>query len=59
MRNHHDGAPLLVEFAQQAQHDFFILCVQIAGGLVSEHDLGIIDERSGNADSLLLTSGQL
>ena len=38
VRDHHDGASLLVELAQQAQHDLFVLRVEVAGGLVGEND---------------------
>ena len=59
VRDHHDGASLLVKLAQQAQHDLFVQRVEIAGRLVGENDLGIIDQRPRNADALLLASGKL
>jgi hypothetical protein len=59
VRHHHNGAPLLVKFAQQAQDDFFVDGVEVAGGLVGEHDLRIVDEGARDADPLLLASGEL
>ena len=59
MRDHDDGATLGVHLTQLAQHDFFILCVQVAGGLVSQNDMRIVDQSAGNADALLLAAGKL
>ena len=59
VRDHDDGAPLLVEFAQQAQDDFFVHGVEIAGGLVGQNNLWIVDQGARNADALLLASGEL
>ena len=59
VRDHHDGAALLVELAQQAQHDLFVLRVEIAGGLVGEDDARIVDERARDAHALLLASGKM
>ena len=59
VRDHHNGASLLVEFAQQAQHDFFVLRVEIAGRLVGQDDFGIVDQRARDADALLFAARQL
>ena len=59
VRDHHDGASLLVKLAQQPQHDFFIHRVQIPGGLVRQNDSRIIDQRPRNAHPLLLAARQL
>ena len=56
---HDDRAPLLVKFAQQAKYDFFVLGIEIAGGLVSEHNLRIIDERPRDANPLLFATRHL
>ena len=40
VRNHHNGASLRMKFAQQAQHDFFVLGVQIAGRFIRQNDAG-------------------
>ena len=59
VRDHDDGASLLVEFAQQAQNNFFVYGIEVAGGLVSEHDFRIVDERARDANALLLASRKL
>src|SRR5208282_4916508 len=59
VRHHHDGASLLVELAQQAQNDLFVDRIEVAGGLISQHNLGIVDECAGDANALLLASGEL
>ena len=48
-----------MEFAQQAQDDFFVLRVEVAGRLVGQDDFWIVNEGAGDADALLLASGQL
>ena len=55
--DHHDGASLAVQFAQQAQNNLFVDRVQVSGGLVGKNDFGIVDQGAGNADSLLLSAG--
>ena len=57
--DHDDGAALGMELAQQPEDDLFVLGVQIAGGLVGQDDLRIVDEGAGNADALLLAAGKL
>lgn len=37
----------------------FTLCVQGRRGLIQQQDLGVPDDRPGNGDALLLSSGQL
>ena len=59
VRDHHDSAFLLVELAQQAQDDLFVLRVEVAGWFVGQDDLGIIDQRACNAHALLLTAREL
>ncbi len=56
MRDHHDGASLLMKFAQQPQHDFFILRVEIAGRFVGQNNLGIVDQSARDTDTLLLAA---
>ena len=57
MGDHHDGASLAMQFAQQAQDNLFVDRIQIAGGLVGQNDLGIVDQGARDADSLLLAAG--
>ncbi len=59
VRDHHDGSALLVQLTEQAQDDFFIDSVEVAGGLVGENDFGIVDEGASNADALLLSAREL
>src|SRR5260370_4864623 len=59
MRDHHQGPALLVELTQKAQHDFFVLSVEVSGGLVSQNNFRIIDQGARDADALLLTSRKL
>src|SRR5215469_11170315 len=59
MRNHHKRPSLLMEFAQQAQHDFFVRRVEIASRLVGQNDSRIVDQCPGDAHTLLLASGKL
>ncbi len=54
VRDHHDGAPLLMKLAQQAQNDFFVDRIEVAGGFVGQDDLGIVDQGARDADPLLL-----
>ena len=57
--HHDDRASLLVKFAQQAQNDFFVDRVEIASGFVGQNNFRVVDQRAGNANTLLLASGKL
>jgi len=57
--DHENGMAGAVEFAEQADDDFFVGLVEIAGGLVGKDKLRLIDERAGDSDALLLTAGEL
>jgi hypothetical protein len=59
VRDHHDRAPLLMEFAKEAQDNFFVLGIEITSGLVGKDDLRIIDESAGDANALLLAAGKM
>src|SRR6266849_1891956 len=59
MRDLNDGGAPVVE-ALEELHDFIALRgVQVAGGLVGEDELGILDDRAGDAHELLLAAGKL
>ena len=45
--------------AEQRQHGRAVLAVEVAGRLVGQHQLGIVDERAGDREPLLLAAGQL
>ncbi len=57
--DHYDRPPLLVKLAQQPQDDLFVLRIEIAGGFIGQNNLRVIDQRSRDADSLLLASRKL
>ena len=49
----------LVQPAEEEQKVLRRLGVEVRGGLVGEHDLGIGDHRARDGDPLLLTAGKL
>ena len=58
MSNHYDG--LLIQprrFFQQSDDFAGILCVKISRRFIGNDNLAVVDQRSGNGDSLLLTAG--
>src|SRR5258708_37102055 len=57
--DHHDGTALLVEFAQEAQDELFVLRVEVACGFVGQNDARIVNQGAGDADALLLSAGKL
>ena len=60
VRDHHDRLVELVDgVAQQPQHLGARLGVEVAGGLVGEHDRRARDERARDRDALLLAARQL
>lgn len=59
MRDHDDGAALLMQLTEQAQDDFLVDGVEIAGGFVGENNFRIVNQGAGNADALLLSTGEL
>ena len=54
--NHDDGVTGLVEFAKNVDDDLFVGFVKVARRLVGENELGLIDERAGDGDTLLFSS---
>src|SRR5713101_1343713 len=59
MRDLNDGGAPVVE-ALEELHDFVALRgVEVAGGLVGEDELGILDDRASDANELLLAAGKL
>src|ERR1700682_617401 len=54
-----DGGAAFVQ-ALEELHDFVALSgVEVAGGLVGEDELGVLNDRARDPDELLLTSGKL
>ena len=57
--DHQDGlAEALVQVAQNLQHGFRILGVQVAGGLVGQQDGRVVHDGAGDGDALLLAAGE-
>ena len=50
---------LTVKLFENVNHDIFICFVKISRRLVGKNDLGVVDKRACNADTLLLTAGKL
>src|SRR5262249_1353385 len=59
VRDHEDGVASAVKFAEQADDEFFVGFVEVAGGFVGENQLGLIDEGTGDGYTLLLATGKL
>ena len=59
VRDHQDRVAFGVKFAQQADHDFLVGFVEIAGGLVRENQFRMIDQRASHGHALLLAAGKL
>ena len=57
--DHDDGGPLGVDAAEQAHDAVGGLAVQVAGGLVGDDDLGLVEEGAGDGDALLFAAGEL
>ena len=57
--HHHDGDPLVVEFLKHP-HDLDAgLAVEVAGWLVGQQQGGLVDQRAGDGDPLLLAARKL
>jgi hypothetical protein len=52
-------ALFLTGFADQGQGESGIFPVEISGGLVGQHEFGLVGERTGHGHPLLLASGKL
>jgi len=59
VRHHQDVLAGVVQFAENLDNDGFVGFVEIAGGLVGENDLRLIDQRARNRNALLLAAGEL
>ena len=59
MGDHEDGHALGVEAVEHLQDGLACGGVEVAGGLVGHEDDGLGDERAGDGDALLLTTGEL
>ena len=54
VRDDHDRA--VGQAAQQGQHGGAVFLVEVAGRLVGQDELGIVDERAGDGQALLLAA---
>src|SRR6267143_497539 len=59
VRHHQDGVSGVVQFAENLDDDGFVGFVEIAGWLIGENDLRLIDQRARNRNALLLAAGEL
>jgi len=59
VRDEHDGAAVLAEFAKEAKDGVAGVRVEVAGGLVGEDDARAVDQSAGNGGALLLAAGEL
>ena len=59
VRYHQDRVAFLMQFAEKIEHDLFVHFVEIAGGLVRQNQLGVIDQRARDRHALLLAAGKL
>ncbi len=57
--DHQDGVSFVVKLAEQANHGLLIRFVEIAGGLVGENQLGMVDQSASDGDALLFAAGEL
>ncbi len=51
--------PSLAELAEELEDHLAGVRVEVAGRFVGEDDLGIVDQRAGDGDALLLAAGKL
>src|SRR6266540_6330666 len=56
--DHHDGDPISVQILEQPDDLLARAAVQVAGGLVREHDGGPTDDGAGDSDALPLSAGE-
>ncbi len=59
MGHHQNRVPAVVQLVQQFEHDVLVGFVEIAGGLVGQNQLGLIDQRARDGHALLLAAGKL
>ena len=59
MSDHDYGGPLAVQLLEERQNLIASIAIKSAGRLIGQDQCGLIDERPGNGDALLLASGKL
>ena len=56
VRDHHDGQAITMLFGDEVENLLAGHFVEVAGGLVSEQDLGLIHQSAGHGDALALAA---
>lgn len=57
MRDDHEGrAPRLAQRAHQSKQPISAVGIEVAGRLISQHDIRLLHERASHGDSLLFSS---
>ncbi len=59
VRDHQDGVARVVQLAEDLEHNRFIRFVKVAGGLVGENQLRLIDESARDGHALLFAARKL
>jgi hypothetical protein len=59
VRDHQDRVTFLMQLAEKIEYDLFVHFVEIAGGLVRQNQLGVIDQCARDCHALLLAAGKL
>src|SRR5690348_1418293 len=59
VRDHENGVAFAMQFAEEADDGLLVGLVEIAGGLVGENQLGVINQSAGEGDALLFASRKL
>ena len=60
MGHHHEGSTEFgIQFAHQGVDAGRALVIQVAGGLIGQHQPGLVDQGPGDGHPLALTPGQL
>ena len=59
VRHHQNRVAFRVKFAQKAEHNFLVGLVEVAGRLIRQNQIGMIDQRAGHGHALLFAAGEL
>lgn len=59
MRDDHEGRALLVESPEQIEDNPLVRLIEVAGRLIGEDELRVVDERARHTHPLLLAAGEL
>ena len=59
MGHEHQRDPLCMEFIKQVEHIVGGAGIQCSGGFIRQQQAGLVDDGSGDRDTLLLAAGEL